>query len=102
MKQTYETTSDLNQLDKNELESLLPTVFNMLYDDIFSTKEGWILKENTQYTLKKLIEWRDQGAGPKIGIISNSDERLHLILKGNYYDLLIFNFYMKNKFYFNE
>ena len=32
------------------------------------------------YTLKKLTGWRDLGGGPKLGIISNFDDRLHGIL----------------------
>ena len=35
-----------------------------------------------EYTLKKLTDWRDQGGGPKIGIIDNFDERLENILTG--------------------
>ena len=38
------------------------------------------MKSDALYTLKKLTEWRDMGGGPKLGIISNFDDRLHSIL----------------------
>ena len=38
------------------------------------------MKSDAVYTLKKLTEWRDMGGGPKLGIISNFDDRLHSIL----------------------
>lgn len=81
MRNTYLTT-DLNQLVESEIESMLPEVFDILYKDIFGTAEGWSIKSNVKYLLKKLIEWRELGAGPKIGIVSNFDERLPKILKG--------------------
>ena len=73
----------MNTLDEAEIDSLMPTVFPMLYDEIFSTSKGWLVKEDVEYTLIKLKEWRDQGSGPKIGVISNSDNRLKTVLKGN-------------------
>jgi hypothetical protein len=79
---TYRNTDNLGEINPDELESVLPDVFENLYTNIFSTKEGWLLKEGTEYTLKKLSEWRDFGGGPKIGIISNSDDRLNEILIG--------------------
>lgn len=79
---TYKTTKDLNQIEPDELEKLLPAVFSMLYVDVFGTKEGWAVKEDVVYTLQKLAEWRDQGAGPKIGIVSNFDDRLPKIMDG--------------------
>jgi hypothetical protein len=72
----------LNQIEHAELMALLPKISTILYSDVFSTKEGWILKENTLYTLQKLQEWRDLGSGPKLGIVSNFDNRLQLILEG--------------------
>ena len=83
VKRTYLTTQDLNQIDPEEMEKLLPAVFEMLYTEIFGTKEGWVLKEDVVYLLQKLQQWRDQGAGPKLGIVSNSDDRLLCILRGN-------------------
>lgn len=34
-----------------------------------------------EYTLSKLRDWRDQGGGPKIGIVDNFDDRLDTILR---------------------
>lgn len=79
---TYLTTKDLNQIEAQEMENLLPAVFEILYTDVFGTKEGWVVKEDVVYTLQKLAEWRDQGSGPKIGVVSNFDDRLLRILQG--------------------
>lgn len=54
----------------------MPQLFDMIYTDVFSTSEGWIMKENAVYLLDKLKEWKDIGNGPKIGAISNFDDRL--------------------------
>jgi FMN phosphatase YigB (HAD superfamily) len=86
----------LNQIEPEELEQLLPEVFNLLYDDVFGTKEGWIVKENVIYVLSKLKEWRDQGSGPKLGIISNFDERLVHIVKDLGLDIY-FDFVLTSK-----
>eukprot|EP01041_Mallomonas_annulata_P008090 gene8090-16601_t len=79
--QTYKTTKDLNLIKDHEFEAMLPDLVNTLYNNVFGTKEGWLLKEDTLYTLEKLRAWRDMGSGPKIGIVSNYDERLHYILE---------------------
>lgn len=87
MQETYRgtrcLTDDDSSLLKDELEQLLPEVFEQLYDKVFATGEGWIVKEDALYTLTKLAEWRNIGAGPKLAIISNFDERLHNILGGS-------------------
>ena len=79
---TYKGTQDLTTIEADELEKLMPVVFPMLYDEIFNTAKGWLVKEDVVYTLTKLKEWRDQGSGPKIGVISNSDNRLKNVLAG--------------------
>ena len=81
---TYRGTQDLNQVSSEELDTILPQIFDLLYSKIFNSSEGWVLKNDVEYTLDKLVQWRDIGAGPKIGIISNFDERLHNILAGMY------------------
>ena len=83
VRNTYRGTKELTTIDHDELETLLPTVFNLLYEDIFNSAQGWLVKEDVEYTLIKLREWRDQGSGPKIGVISNSDNRLKNVLTGN-------------------
>lgn len=82
VKQTYQTTENLNQIEPDELEMLMPSIFHMLYHDIFSTKTGWVVKEDVEYTLSKMKAWRDQGSGPRLGVISNFDNRLSNILVG--------------------
>lgn len=93
MRQTFDTTENLNQLDKEELDYVTPSALDILYDEIFGTKKGYVLKENTMYTLQKLAEWRDQAGGPKLGIISNSDERLETVLQqlgiANMFDVIV-------------
>ena len=82
VRNTYRGTKELTTIDHDELETVLPTVFNLLYEDIFNSAKGWLVKEDVEYTLIKLKEWRDQGSGPKIGVISNSDNRLKNVLTG--------------------
>ena len=83
VRRTYRGTETLNNcLDEKEIEKVLPIAFNTLYNKVFNTKEGWVLKEDALYTVVKLREWRDQGAGPKIGVISNYDIRMKNILEG--------------------
>ena len=84
---TYKTTENQNQVEEDELEALMPDVMNIFYNEVFSTKIGWRVKEDVVYTLTKLKEWRDIGAGPKIGVVSNFDERLPSILKGRYHSI---------------
>lgn len=82
VKRTYLTTQDLNQIGPEEMERLLPEVFEMLYTEVFGTKEGWVVKEDVVYILQKLKAWREQGSGPKLGVVSNFDDRLPHILRG--------------------
>ena len=83
VRRTFKGTETLaNCIDEKEIEKVLPYAFNFLYNKVFNTKEGWVAKEDSLYTLIKLREWRDQGAGPKIGVIANIDSRLHNILEG--------------------
>jgi hypothetical protein len=85
VRQTFRTTETLdNCLDFKEIEKVLPVAFKILHQNVFNTKEGWVIKEDAAYTLQKLSEWRDQGGGPKIGVISNYDIRLNNILEGNH------------------
>jgi hypothetical protein len=79
---TYLYTEGLNQLDEGEIRGLMPTVFPLLYKEVFGTKTGWTVKEDVIYTLNKLIAWCDQGSGPKLAVISNFDDRLSNILAG--------------------
>ena len=91
VRRTFKGTETLaNCLDEKEIEKVLPYAFNFLYNKVFNTKEGWVAKEDSLYTLIKLREWRDQGAGPKIGVIANIDSRLHNILGGIKRLLLLF------------
>lgn len=80
---TYLRTQHNTALEPEEFAQVLPAVFDMLYKDIFGTQKGWVVKEDVVYTLSKLQQWRDVGAGPQLAVISNCDERLHNILKGN-------------------
>lgn len=96
VRRTYCGTETLNNcLDQKEIEKVLPKAFNTLYNKVFNTKEGWVLKEDALYTVIKLREWRDQGAGPKIGVISNYDIRMKNILEGSHWisDINVFIIY---------
>lgn len=52
-----------------------------------------MVKENVEYTLKKLKEWRDMGNGPKLAVVSNTDDRMHLVLAelglSKYFDFIL-------------
>ena len=93
IKKTYAGTQHLSAIDEDELDQLMPALFDMLYNDVFSTNKGWEIKEDVEYTLDKLKEWRDMGSGPKIGVISNFDERLPRILQDleirDYFDVIV-------------
>lgn len=93
IQKTYLGTQYMTAIDAEELDTLMPVLFDLLYQDIFGTKRGWEMKEDAEYTLGKLKAWRDMGNGPKIGIISNFDERLHMILEElsikDYFDVIV-------------
>ena len=83
VKNTYKYTQNLNHvLSNEEFDQILPQVFDILHNKIFNSKEGWVLKEDAEYTITKLKEWQEFGGGPKLGIIANFDERLQNILNG--------------------
>lgn len=93
IKDTYLNTTYLSVISPDELEELMPDIFDLLYSEIFSTEKGWDVKEDVEYTLNKLKEWRDLGSGPKIGVVSNFDERLPRILDSlgikDYFDVIM-------------
>jgi len=90
---TYKGTKFLTEIEPDELKALMPEVVDNLYDNVFGTKVGWIIKEDVEYTLRKLKEWRDIGNGPKIGLVSNFDDRLNNIMKElellQYFDVVL-------------
>ena len=96
IRETYLNTKLLTEVDPDELEQLLPELVDALYSDVFGSKEGWVLKEDVIYTLEKLKDWRDMGNGPKIGVLSNFDDRLPVILAdlgiAEYFDFIMTSF----------
>lgn len=82
MEQTYLRTQHNTELEPEEFAEVMPRVFALLHDDIFGTQKGWLVKEGAEYTLSMLKKWRDVGAGPLVGVVSNGDERLHTVLRG--------------------
>ena len=101
IKQTYYTTRDLVNVEKEEIDSLMPTLFDLLYNEVFNTAAGWMIKDDVDYTLSKLRDWRDQGGGPKIGVVSNFDNRLPNILNelgiAQYFDFILTSYDCKNE-----
>ena len=101
VRQTFYTTRDLVNLEKDEIDNLMPEVFELLYKEVFNTAAGWMLKDDVEYTLTKLRDWRDQGNGPKIGIVSNFDDRLPHILNdlglAQYFDFILTSYDCKNE-----
>lgn len=93
IRSTLVNTENNSLLSPEEIDSLMPQIFETLYSEVFSTTKGWVVKENVVYTLQKLKDWRDMGSGPKIGVISNFDERLQGVLTQldliKYFDIVL-------------
>lgn len=99
---TYLNTRDISDVNPQEMEQeIVPKVFPFLYEEIFGSEEGWVVKEGVEYTLEKLVQWRDQGGGPKIGVASNFDDRLPVILKSlgldRYLDFVVTSYDCKSE-----
>ena len=45
IEQTYRQTEYLTEIEADEWPQLLPELTEMLYETIFNTKEGWVVKE---------------------------------------------------------
>eukprot|EP00622_Pseudochattonella_farcimen_P005290 FR740873.1.p1 GENE.FR740873.1~~FR740873.1.p1 ORF type:complete len:246 (+),score=24.96 FR740873.1:1-738(+) len=75
------------------IEPLFPLIFDELYHEVFGGTEGWSLNIDTLMVLDKLKEWQDTGDGPRLGVISNFDERLpkllHALGISHYFDIII-------------
>lgn len=60
---------------------------------VFTGVEGWELAPYAKETLERLAEWKDNGDGPFLGVISNFDERLPKLLDalgiGHYFDICL-------------
>jgi hypothetical protein len=52
IKKTYAETQYLSAIDGEELDQLMPALFDLLYNDVFSTKKGWDIKEDVEYTVR--------------------------------------------------
>ena len=77
------------------IDPVFPAVFNELYEDVFTGTKGWELARDAEYVLSSIKAWRGEnaGAGPKLGVISNFDERLPKLLEAlgiqHYFDFII-------------
>mmetsp|Transcript_24753 Transcript_24753/g.33963 ORF Transcript_24753/g.33963 Transcript_24753/m.33963 type:complete len:426 (-) Transcript_24753:99-1376(-) len=80
IEKTYRTTEYLTEIESDEWPQLLPELTELLYEKIFNSGEGWAVKEDVEFTLQKLRDWRDLGGGPRLGVIDNFDDRLDHIL----------------------
>lgn len=82
---TYRSMYDIFMDDDlvEELESedgeVFELAFRKLYDEDFMGEEAWELCPDAYRVLRRLALWRSQG-GPKIGILSNYDDRLRTVL----------------------
>lgn len=98
---TYKNTEFLTEIESDELDSIMPQLVDFLYDTVFSTETGWTVKEDVVYTLSKFRDWRDQGGGPKIGVVANFDSRLETILREldllKFFDFTISSYNYKNE-----
>ncbi|CAM9536200.1 unnamed protein product [Discosporangium mesarthrocarpum] len=64
------------------LDPVFDGVFRELYHDIFTGERAWELLPGARQVLANLRAWCDSEEGPAaLGVVSNFDERLHLLLK---------------------
>eukprot|EP00620_Florenciella_sp_RCC1587_P020043 CAMPEP_0182579988 /NCGR_PEP_ID=MMETSP1324-20130603/45670_1 /TAXON_ID=236786 /ORGANISM="Florenciella sp., Strain RCC1587" /LENGTH=357 /DNA_ID=CAMNT_0024796155 /DNA_START=270 /DNA_END=1340 /DNA_ORIENTATION=- len=75
------------------IDPLFPLLFDELYHEVFTGTDGWELNADTMMVLDKLKEWQETGDGPRLGVISNFDERLPKLLEAlgiaDYFDIII-------------
>jgi HAD superfamily hydrolase (TIGR01549 family) len=60
---------------------------------VFTGTAGWELKRDAEFVLETLKWWQDEAGGPKLGVISNFDERLPTLLDAlgisHYFDFIL-------------
>jgi len=77
------------------LAPVFEDVFEDLHDHIFTGPQGYQLVRDAAYVLERIKQWSTLkgDAGPKLGVISNFDERLHEILEtldiARYFDVVL-------------
>lgn len=65
------------------LVEYMEDVFPELYHEYFTGPGGWELTNDALYVLEEIGKWKTflGTAAPKVGVISNFDERLHVLLE---------------------
>jgi FMN phosphatase YigB (HAD superfamily) len=102
---TYRNTQGLigddddSVFTEEQFNNAFDRAFDYLYNDVFGTSKGWHVKDGAVDLLKALVEWRDGGGVekgngyPKLGVISNFDERLKPLLEildlAQYFDVIL-------------
>ena len=70
---------------EDALRPLLPGAFRTLYHETFVSRAGWRLRPHAADTLAALSAWREARPASetdlKVGVISNWDDRLPLLLE---------------------
>lgn len=83
VRNTYAKVEEIDYEEglREELNGWLgEAVFEALYTDVFTTSEAWELKSGVLEALSRFTMWREEGSGPQIALLTNSDERMHSII----------------------
>lgn len=64
-----------------EFDDLFEDLFTELHTEVLVSPIAWELAPGARRLLDGLIQWRDMGGGPKIGLVTDSDERIATIFE---------------------
>ena len=84
IRETYVAmNSHIPQLKAEQVDSSLDSMFHDLYYGVFSAVSEWKVRDQALDTLEALRQWKaTRDPDLKVGVISNFDDRLPLLLKG--------------------
>jgi REG-2-like HAD superfamily hydrolase len=66
--------------DWMENDGLFEVVFEDLYENVFTGAEAWQIKQDVPDFLGWVRRWKEIPNGPKIGVLTNFDNRVEIIL----------------------
>lgn len=79
--ETYLTTILDFDLDQSLVFDKIDEIFDELFFEIMVGPEAYELMPDVGVVLNRLATWRDENNGPKLAVITNEDERVHVILE---------------------
>mmetsp|Transcript_1810 Transcript_1810/g.2469 ORF Transcript_1810/g.2469 Transcript_1810/m.2469 type:complete len:376 (+) Transcript_1810:132-1259(+) len=93
VKESYYKIGRKFGIPKVWIDQVLPAMQDELYNEIFRSPLAWEARPDSRLMLDGLKEWRDHNNGPKLGIVTNFDERLTDVLKSldllRYFDFIV-------------